>query len=346
MQGFFGVICVFTAILIQSATACEILVPQFHYRYDAGSHKTYASNDYSELEIPLKSDYKEIVQPQGEGRVLRFASDGVHAYFFEKPIIGAKDYATLTPIQNDTLAESRRYGWRYYEDRTAFYAAEDTGSQVLLHRLAERKSDAYRFELLSERRLAQGILVVGDSAYAEQQKLPFKGRLFKTQRVQDDFYVVSDGHATYSPVPLAHNDVDEWQTWYGELGWVKLANIAPLKIIGSIENARRECGATQYLYDVIYEVRGLLAVNQGVTNIPSSPVRSVVSGSSLSPSDPSAERDALVKAFTPYLFRYRLIPTLMAGKADIPVRLDAPSSLYSERYQLFLGGHEYALARY
>ncbi len=390
---------------MQSATACETLLPQFTYRYDDTAQTTYASNGYNQQAIQLNSGYKEVVQQTSADRVLRFGSDGVHAYFFEKPIIGASDYASLSPILNGSMAESHRYGWRYYQDRTAYYAAEDTGSQVVLHRLAPRKSEVQR--------LAQGILIVGDQAFSEQQKLPFKGSHIATQHVQEDFYLISDGKATYAPTTLAHNEVDEWQTWYGQLGWVKIANLPELTILGSIENIHFECGETHYLYDVIYDIQGKIAVNQNLTSIaspvqispPAKPTNAAVSGSSLdpfnlktsraktsrleaavpspsrssrftdpftsppTPSSPSPSvstptspapiaastnptnnaatgRDELLFNFTPYLFRYRLIPTIMAEQAGIALKSEVQSALYSDRYQLFLGGHEYELKGY
>jgi len=152
---------------MHSATACETLLPQFSYRYDDAAQTTFASNGYNQQAIQLNRGYKELVQQTSADRVLRFGSDGIHAYFFEKPIIGASDYASLMPILNGSMAESHRYGWRYYQDRTAYYAAEDTGSQVVLHRLAPRKSEAQR--------LAQGILIVGDQAFPSSRNCRLKG---------------------------------------------------------------------------------------------------------------------------------------------------------------------------
>jgi len=243
--------------------------------------------------------------------------------------------------------------------------------------------------------------------------LPFKGSHFATQHVQEDFYLISDGKTTYAPTVLAHNEVDEWQTWYGQLGWVKIANLPILTILGSIENIHFECGETHYLYDVIYDMQGKIAVNQNLTSIasptyispPAKPTSAAISGSSLdpfnlktsraktsrlettapspsrsnrftdpftSPPMPSAPspsvsastrpapsaasttptnnvatgRDELLFNFTPYLFRYRLIPTIMAEQAGIALKPEVQSALYSDRYQLFLGGHEYELKGY
>lgn len=107
------------------------------FRYDVKTHKSYVGEGTQQQEIDLKPGFQEIVE-RGAEKVLRFASDGKHAYVIDepdvvRPLIGAQDYATLQPIANRSVYETYNRGWRYYRDKYAVYRTDRRQrEQVLL----------------------------------------------------------------------------------------------------------------------------------------------------------------------------------------------------------------------
>ncbi|AXI03887.1 hypothetical protein [Aquirhabdus parva] len=316
-----------TGALFQKALACMPPLPQFHYEYSEETHQTIATDGFRKQEVNLAKDYKEIVQTQDIYSVLRFGSDGNHAFFFERPIVGAEDYKTLEPIQNTTEDESARYGWRYYKDRHSIYVAKDDGKEVMLYTLSSYKPDQYR--------LAQGILVLNNKAYSEQLELPFKGSDFQTQHIARDFYLVSDGHSSYAPsysyaptyLTSQHIEGEEWSR---DIGWSKIADLPKLKIIGHIVQIHNICGYEDYYYDVIHEIDGQVFINKTKTDI-----RADLSN-----------QDELLNALEPYLLQLHLVTEELANKKGIIFKTDLqyPSGWVS--YGLVLKNQWHGLKAY
>lgn len=283
-------------LLCAEALACIPEAP-LRFEHDANSDKTYVA--YAPIgnpgnttgpnwingkkEIALGKDYRLIVESEFNLADMdkayqeleihsRYASDGINAYVIDygedvRQIIGARDYPTLTPVQNVPIKGASRYHWRYYRDKFSFYSAEVVGQQTILKPLAD---------YTNQFRVIHGLLVIKGQVYIGSQLLAIKGSELKLTPFNDKFDFISDGKATYATRNMDHvkdyrpdiffdrdQEVDGPQTWYGQLGWVKLVDHPKIKLLGSVHNkySGSTCGNI-HRYDVIFESNGQLYFNK------------------------------------------------------------------------------------